>query len=145
MLSPKALLPELLRLSRIVANPPEPDELSDLCADWIEIIGDEIDDEALRPAVTAHLKESGFWPRPNDILRHGRLEMEELRCAKKKQIEDAKPSRFFEWEPDPPGVLPGEFVERWTRLDYEEGRCGPEKRGRIKKVWPKSSLSAVRS
>jgi hypothetical protein len=145
MLSPKALLTEFVRVSIVAANAPPPEDLSELCAIWIEVIGDEVDDAALRPAFTAHLKESGFWPRPNDILRHGRLVMQEVRWALEKQIEDAKPSRIFEMEPDPPGLLPGEYVERWSRFDYEEGRCDAEKRGRIKKIWPKSSLWAVRS
>lgn len=144
MLSPNALLPELRRLARIAANPPEPDELTDLCADWIEIIGDEMDDAALRPAITAYLKESGFWPRPNDVLQHGRPIMAQQRAAKQKAIEAAKPSRIFEIEPDPPGVLEGEFVERWGYLDWEEGRCSPDKLGRIKRVCPRPALWVAR-
>lgn len=138
MLSPKALLPELTRLIRIVANPPEPEEMADLCADWIEIIGEELDDELLRPAITAHLRESGFWPRPSDILKHGRPLMEAKRASSKaKQIAAMKPSRIFELEPDPPDMPADHVAYRWTYADYEAGLVGPEELGRIYTIRPK--------
>lgn len=68
MLSPDALLNQLQRLARNTANPPEPEGMVELCADWMELLGSDLDDAGLRAAVTRHLRASRFWPTPSELL-----------------------------------------------------------------------------
>ena len=68
MLSPDTVLAQIERLFRNTANPPDPETFTELCADWMELFGGDLDDAGLRAAVTAHLKRSKFWPTPAELL-----------------------------------------------------------------------------
>lgn len=90
MLSPDALLAQLQRLARNTANPPEPEDMPDLCADWMELLGEDLDDAGLREAVTRHLRTGRFWPTPSELL----VDSQRVRGADPKRLE-ADGERLF--------------------------------------------------
>lgn len=90
MLSPDALLNQLQRLARNTANPPDPEGIVELCADWMELLGPDLDDGAFRDAVTRHLRTSKFWPTPAELL----ADVQAAQRHDPKQLE-AKGERLF--------------------------------------------------
>jgi len=90
MLSPDVLLAQLQRLARNTANPPEPEGMVELCADWMELLGPDLDDGAFREAVTRHLRASKFWPTPSELL----ADVQSAQRPDSKQLE-AKGERLF--------------------------------------------------
>lgn len=71
MPSSEAILAQMRRCVRNAVNPPPPEDLAELCADWADLLG-ELDDAQLAVAVREHLLASRFFPAPSDLLERHR-------------------------------------------------------------------------